>query len=216
MNAKSVFYLIPMQVLEFQKEYILENDRVKLQPLQVSDFKQLRYFALHEPEIWKYSQQPADSVENLEKYISMALQGRKEKEIYPFIIYDKLYKEYAGSTRFYDYHENHRTVQLGYTWYGKKFQGTGLNKECKLLLLAFAFEQLGLERVEFRADTNNARSIAAMKSLGCTVEGVLRNNCSAPKGRRDSIVLSILKEEWFGKVKEQLEVKIEMNRKQNK
>ncbi len=48
-------------------------------------------------------------------------------------------------------------MQLGYTWYGKEFQRTGLNKQCKLLLLEFAFETLGLDRVEFRADANNAR-----------------------------------------------------------
>jgi RimJ/RimL family protein N-acetyltransferase len=97
-------------------------------------------------------------------------------------------------------------MQLGYTWYGKDFQGTGLNKHCKYLLLQFAFETLGMERVEFRADKNNSRSIAAMKSIGCVVEGVLRSQM--PKynttERRDSIVLSILKGEWFDHVKEEL------------
>ena len=59
-------------------------------------------------------------------------------------------------------------MQLGYTWYGKEFQGTGLNKHCKYLLLEFAFEKMQVERVEFRADANNEKSIAAMKSIGCT------------------------------------------------
>jgi RimJ/RimL family protein N-acetyltransferase len=81
-----------------------------------------------------------------------------------------------------------------------------------MLLLQFAFETLDLDRVEFRADAKNARSIAAMKSIGCTVEGILRNNCAAPNGRRDSIVLSILKDEWFGGVKENLKSKIEKER----
>ena len=79
-------------------------------------------------------------------------------------------------------------------------------------MLEFAFETLELDRVEFRADATNERSIAAMKSIGCTVEGILRNNCAAPKGRRDSIVLSILKDEWFGGVKEKLKSKIEKER----
>lgn len=71
-------------------------------------------------------------------------------------------------------------------------------------MLEYAFDTLGLDRVEFRADNNNARSIAAMKSLGCTVEGVLRSNCKAVEGRRDSIVLSILQSEWDNQIKEDL------------
>ena len=68
---------------------------------------------------------------------------------------------------------------------------------------------MGMERVEFRADNNNARSIAAMKSIGCTVEGVLRSHAIKSDGsRRDSIVLSILKNEWVGHVKENLLKKI--------
>lgn len=55
----------------------------------------------------------------------------------------------------------------------EKGMATGLNKNCKYLLLQYAFEELGMERVEFRADNNNSRSVAAMKSIGCTVEGVL-------------------------------------------
>lgn len=100
-------------------------------------------------------------------------------------------------------------MQLGYTWYGKDFQGTGLNKQCKFLLLEFAFEKLGMERVEFRADNNNARSIAAMKSIGCTVEGVLRSHMpDSFGGRRDSIVLSILKKEWENGVRDKLKSKL--------
>ena len=70
------------------------------------------------------------------------------------------------------------------------------------MLLQFAFEALGVERVEFRADANNAKSIAAMKAIGCKVEGILRNNVPMHTGkRRDSIILSILKEEWEHEVK---------------
>ena len=103
-----------------------------------------------------------------------------------------------------------KTLQLGYTWYGKDFRGTGLNKHCKFLLLQFAFEILGMERVEFRADNNNERSIAAMKSIGCKVEGVLRNHMPTfgSEARRDSIILSILRNEWFDEVKDNLKAKL--------
>jgi RimJ/RimL family protein N-acetyltransferase len=66
-----------------------------------------------------------------------------------------------------------------------------LNKHCKYLLLTYAFETLGMERVEFRADNDNERSKAAMLSIGCTVDGVLRSNMPTFESevRRDSIVL---------------------------
>lgn len=198
-----------MQTFDFQKEYILEDEVVELSPLQLQHLENLKSFAIDQPEIWRFSQQPANGLKNMENYIRIALNGRRAKHTYPFVVFDKRTQQFAGSTRFYDYQERNRTVQLGFTWYGKEFQGTGLNRHCKLLLLEFAFGSLNLERVEFRADVNNERSIAAMKSIGCTVEGVLRSNCTSPNGRRDSIVLSILKDEWFGGIKEKLLAKIE-------
>lgn len=190
--------------LDFKQDYILENDFVKLIPLQMEDFENLKHFSLNEPELWQYSLIPANGLEQLKNYIELAINGRKAKHSYAFIVYDKRKKAFAGSTRFYDFQEQHKTTQLGFTWYGKDFQGTGLNQNCKFLLLQFAFETLELERVEFRADFNNKRSIAAMKKIGCTEEGVLRNNCASLTGRRDSIVLSILQSEWRNGVKEKL------------
>ena len=194
-----------MKTIDFNSEYILENDVVKLIPLKADNFNILSSFAINEPTLWEFSLQPANGLENMKSYIDRALQDKSNKKSYPFIVFDKRKNEYAGSTRFYDYQLEYNTVQLGYTWYGKAFQGTGLNKNCKFLMLSFAFETLGLERVEFRADNNNKRSIAAMKSIGCKVEGVLRQNCAAPNGtRRDSIVLSILKAEWLNGIKASL------------
>ena len=197
-----------MKVVDFNKEYILENDLVRLRPLKLEDIDVLAPFSIQEPNLWKYSLISANGLENLKKYIVLALEERIKKTSYPFIVYDKRTSQYAGSTRFYDFQERHQTTQLGYTWYGKDFQGTGLNKNCKFLMLQFAFEELGLERVEFRADANNERSIAAMKSIGCKEEGILRLNCASPSGRRDSIVLSILRSEWFQNVKQNLSDKI--------
>jgi RimJ/RimL family protein N-acetyltransferase len=191
-------------------DYILEDDRVLLRPLQEDDYENLLPFSLHEPELWKYSLITAAGKDGLKNYIKITLDARAEGKEYPFIVFDKQTNEYAGSTRFYDINIPYQTLQLGYTWYGKKFQGTGLNKHCKYLLLSFAFEDLGIERFELRADNNNARSIAAMKSIGCKVDGVLRANMPKREGgRRDSIVLSILKDEWFGEVKELLSRKLE-------
>jgi len=190
---------------EPNKDYILEDNCVLLRPLTADDFGNLLEFSVQEPNTWEYSLLTASGEDNLRRYITMALDARNRGQEYPFIVFDKRTQEYAGSTRFYDIQPAFGTMQLGYTWYGQRFRGSGLNRHCKWLLLEFAFEQLGMERVEFRADNSNARSIAAMKSIGCTVEGVLRHHM--PKrggGRRDSIVLSILRNEWFSRVKDLL------------
>ena len=191
--------------MDFQHQYILENDRALLRPLELADYELLISFAMNEPEIWKYSLVQAGGAAGLKNYIQLAIDGRNAHKEYPFIVFDKKTKQYAGSTRFYDIQLTNKCLQLGYTWYGKDFQGTGLNKQCKYLLLDFAFDTLGMERVEFRADNDNKRSIAAMHSIGCKTEGILRSNGFKPNGeRRDSIVLSILKAEWENEVKNNL------------
>lgn len=190
-------------------DVVLEDEAVLLRPLTMEDLPLLLPFALNEPDLWQYSMSPAAGEENMALYIQQAVDARRAGKEYPFIVFDKKQQAYAGSTRYYDIQPIHATLQLGYTWYGENFQGTGLNKHCKFLLLQYAFETLGVVRVEFRADHTNEKSIAAMKSIGCTVEGILRSNLIKHNGkRRSSIVLSILKEEWLGGVKERLRAKL--------
>jgi N-acetyltransferase len=196
-------------MIDFQKEYILENNAVRLTPLKIEDYEKLVDFAINEPDLWTYSLIQANSPDKMKVYIEKAIEGIKNSNSYPFLVFDKRKNQYAGSTRFYDVQIENATLQLGFTWYGKDFQSTGINKNCKYLLLEFAFEVLKMERVEFRADNENIRSINAMKSIGCIVEGVLRSNTYKPNGkRRDSIVLSILSDEWHKTVKQTLKEKI--------
>jgi RimJ/RimL family protein N-acetyltransferase len=195
---------------QFPQDILLEDEMVLIRPLQATDVDNLLDISLNEPETWEYSLVRANGKENLENYIQLALKAKESKTEFPFVVFDKKIGKYAGSTRFYDINVAFKTLQLGYTWYGKEFRGTGLNKHCKYLLLQYAFETLGMERVEFRADNNNQRSIAAMKSIGCKVEGVMRNHMPTLGSdvRRDSIILSILKNEWFDEVKAKLKAKL--------
>jgi N-acetyltransferase len=198
-----------MIIFNRETDYVLENEALLLRPLAITDYENLLPFALNEPTLWKFSLVPADGAERMRNYIETALSQRSLGIEYAFIVFDKRTNEYAGCTRFYDIQLQHNTVQLGYTWYGKDFQGTGLNKNCKLLLLEFAFEKLGITRVEFRADNNNEISKAAMRSIGCVEEGILRNHLITHSGViRSSIILSILKTEWENGVKEKLIAKI--------
>jgi RimJ/RimL family protein N-acetyltransferase len=195
--------------MQFDKDIILENEYVLLRPLQAEDIELLAHFAQNEPSIWKYSLLQVQNENDLLKYIEQAVEARSQKKEYPFIVFDKKKQQYAGSTRFYDIQLQFQTLQLGYTWYGAEFQGTHINPNCKLLLLEYAFEKLNMERVEFRADNRNARSIKAMKNLGCIEEGILRNHLpTIDGGRRDSIILSILKSEWEADVKKNLIARI--------
>lgn len=181
---------------------ILENERVRLEPLQEEHFSSLVRFSLEEPSLWNYALQAGDSPEKMKIYIDSAIQDRLSGYAIPYLVIDKRTNTVAGSTRFYSINWFQKTASIGYTWYGKDYQRTHVNSNCKFLMLEAAFEQMGMERIEFRADALNTASIDSIKRLGAQIEGVLRQNMIRPDGtRRDSIVLSILKEEWFNTLK---------------
>lgn len=195
--------------LNFEKEYILEDNRVKLSSLKLEHVVALSEIS-KEPNIWTYFLEKGNGEENLTKYILATTNKRKLKKEYPFVVFDKLKNQYAGTTRFYEYSSELKTIKLGHTWYGKTFRGTGLNKHCKFLLFEFAFEKLEFERIGFGAYADNKISIAAMKSVGCKTEGYLRNMFPAitGNGRSDAILMSILKDEWFKNQKFELQQKL--------
>jgi RimJ/RimL family protein N-acetyltransferase len=204
-------------MIEFLEDIVLENERVLLRPLEASDLEFLLPYAVNEPDTWNYSLVSPAGEKGMKNYIDATLQLREQKKEYPFIVFDKASNRYAGSTRFYDIQFPDLTTQLGYTWYGSAFRRTGLNRNCKLLMLCYAFESWGMERVEFRADARNENSVRAMKAIGCTVEGILRSALViASGGRRDSIILSILRQEWFDHVKDDLIKKISIQSPEGK
>jgi RimJ/RimL family protein N-acetyltransferase len=196
-------------MLYFKNDYVLENDKIILRPMVESDFNLLSEYSINEPDIWKYNGNEPNNAENLKKYIDKALYNRKMEIDYPFTVINKAENKVIGSTRFYSINLINKTTELGFTWYGKKYHGTYVNKNCKFLLLEFAFEQLDMERVGFRANSLNIPSIFAMKSIGCIEEGVLRNFSTDANGNRINVtVLSIIKNDWFGSVKLNLKNKI--------
>ena len=198
------------KMLDFENDYVLENDYVILRPMLASDYNLLLEYSVNEPDIWKYNGNEPNNAEALRKYIDKALYNRKMGIDYPFTVVYKKENKVIGSTRLYSINLINKTTELGFTWYGKKYQGTGVNKNCKYLLLSFAFDQLKMERVGFRANSLNIPSISAMKSIGCVEEGVLRNFSIDANGNNiNATVLSILKDEWFQKGKQNLKAKIE-------
>ena len=103
-------------IFEFTKKIVLEDKRVLLRPLENTDFEHLLKFSLTEPELWQYSLIQASNEHGLKKYLNQAVDAREAKKEYPFIVFDKLTKEYAGCTRFYDIQLANKCLQLGYTW----------------------------------------------------------------------------------------------------
>ena len=105
--------------------------------------------------------------------------------------------EIAGSTSYLAVEPAHLRLEIGATWLNPRHQRTGVNSEAKLLLLRHAFEQLGCRRVEFKTDSENKQSRAALTRIGATEEGTFRSHMlRRDGGRRDSVYFSVIDEEW--------------------
>lgn len=175
----------------------LENNRVRLRPLDISDFEALKAIAF-DPEIWRFTTTPVpnDSVE-LAAYLTQALKERAANTRYPFAIIDRQTGQVVGSTSYGNMALQDNRVEIGWTWLGRDFQRTGLNRAAKHLLLCYAFDELGCERVELKTDARNWQSREAMRRMGATEEGTLRSHMLTQGGvRRDTVYFSILKPEW--------------------
>ncbi|WP_400192787.1 GNAT family N-acetyltransferase [Hymenobacter sp. B81] len=175
----------------------LENSRVRLRPLEASDFEALKQIAF-DPEIWRYTLTPAprDNVA-LAAYLAQALQDREAGRRYPFAIIDLETGRLAGSTSYGSFALADQRLEIGWTWLGRAFQRTGINRAAKHLLLKYAFGELGCERVELKTDARNHASREAMRRMGAVEEGILRSHCLTQGGRRrDSVYFSVLRPEW--------------------
>ncbi len=180
----------------FSNEFVLENEMARLSPLKTEDFKALEAVAYH-PQIWALGMSNLNEPAHLMAYIQSALDDKISLTSYPFLIYDKIKNSVAGSTRYGNISFAHKRLEIGWTWVHPDFQGTGLNKACKFLLLQFAFETLGFNRVEIKTDVLNQQSRKAILKIGGTEEGIFRRHQITSDGRvRDSIYFSIINDEW--------------------
>lgn len=175
---------------------VLENNRARLDLLTLENYSQLSDIASQKDLIY-YSPSDISTQKKLLEYVHIAVSGYKEQTIIPFIIYDKLQNKFAGSTRFGLINQKNKLLHIGWTWIGKEFHGTDLNRNCKFLMLQYAFETLQFEKVEFRIDSRNMKSRKAVEKLGAILEGMLRKDTLMKDGyRRNTCCYGILKEEW--------------------
>ncbi|WOD43188.1 GNAT family N-acetyltransferase [Hwangdonia lutea] len=176
----------------------LENHRVKLSLLDLSNYKHLLPIA-QQPHLIQFSPSKIDTPDDLKAYVQTAVDGYKLKTTMPFIVFDKQTNTYAGSTRFGLINWKNKVLHIGWTWIGHEFQGSGLNAHMKYLMLQYAFEALEFDKVEFRIDERNLKSRKAVEKLGATLEGILRKDTLMLDGfKRSTCCYGILSEEWDG------------------
>ena len=176
-----------------KKDIVLTGKNIQLEPLQSSHREVLKMLSQDE-RITLYS--PALKLK-FDSWFDKALQSFSEAEQFTFIVRDLKTKAVMGSTRFYEIKLNHKRLTIGYTWYVQERWGSGVNLDCKLLLLNYAFHILKMNRVEFQIDSRNERSRFAVKKLGAIEEGILRQHIILDDDYvRDTVIYSILKDEW--------------------
>lgn len=182
----------------FKEEIILSNEFVLLQPIVLSDMENLFRIAISDPTLLQFSPKPIHSRQLLNAYIYNAISECQNETRYSFSIFSKKDACYAGSTAFLNISNTNASIEIGATWLDHKFHGTGLNRQCKYLLLSYAFDTIGAHRVVFRTDERNIGSRKAIEKIGGKFEGLHREDMLMYDGyRRNTLYYSILKNEWL-------------------
>ncbi len=175
---------------------ILESHGVRLEPLNENHHDGLAS-AAEDGRLWELWFTAVPEPQNTRAYIATALAGQEAGHMLPWAVWDVASQTLIGSTRYHDIVPAIDRVEIGYTWYAKKWQRSHVNTACKLLLLTHAFDTLGCQVVGFRTDNFNLVSQRAITALGAKKDGVIRHHQARRDGTaRDSVMYSILVSEW--------------------
>jgi N-acetyltransferase len=193
--------------MAFVDTVTLHGKHATLEPLSLSHENDIK-LAAADGKLWELWFTMVPGPEGVREYIEQLLKQREQGAAFAFAVRDNTNGRIVGCTRYLHVDATNRRLEIGGTWYAQSVQRTGINTECKLLLLEHAFEALECIAVEFRTDWFNKRSQAAIERLGAKREGVLRNHMIMTDGRvRDTVVYSIIQNEWNG-VKKNLQYKL--------
>ncbi|MEP7212051.1 MAG: GNAT family protein [Acidobacteriota bacterium] len=175
---------------------ILESSRVRMEPLEARHIDDLTEFAFKDG-VWQWTANIVNARDDLQRYVDRALEEQARGVSLPFVTVDRESASVVGSTRFGNIDRENRKAEIGWTWVDPAWQRTYINTEAKLLMLTHAFETWKCIRVELKTDALNARSRAAIRRIGATEEGILRNHMITESGRfRDTVYFSIVENEW--------------------
>ncbi len=175
---------------------VLESELVRLEPMTVEHEAALADAAA-DGELWKlwFTSVPAPG--GMRTYIDTALEGKAAGHRLPWVVRLRESGRVIGSTSYHDIVPAVDRVEIGWTWYAKSSQRTGVNSTCKLMLLSHAFDTLGCAVVGLRTDNFNFASQRAIEALGAKKDGVIRHHHPRRDGTaRDSVIYSILAHEW--------------------
>lgn len=179
-----------------QKESILVGEHIVLEPLTLEHQAALS-IAVADGKLWELWYTSVPHPDDMKAYIEAALEAESRGEALAFAVRDCYSGEIVGCTRICNWQQQHRRLEVGYTWYSKSAQRTAVNTEAKLLLLSYAFETLDVMAVEFRTHVQNQVSRQAICRLGANQDGILRNHQILNNGTvRDTVIYSITDKEW--------------------
>jgi RimJ/RimL family protein N-acetyltransferase len=174
----------------------LENEHVLLRRIVAEDREQLHDITF-DPEIWRYFVSRVSTEPEFDKFMADAIEDTDAGRRIAFCVISKPAGRIAGSMCYGNLAPGEKRLEIGWSWLGKEFRGAGINRWAKYLLLEYAFETLGCERVEFKTDVLNKQARRGLRNIGAREEGVLRSyNFMPGNRRRDAVYYSILKSEW--------------------
>ena len=184
---------------------VLVGEHVRLEPIGQQHAWDL-YGVGQDESIWRYLPRPAfTDLDDARSWIDSRVARDANATVIQFAVIHGEEERAIGSTGYLDIDRHNRALEIGMTWYGVDYQRTGVNTECKYLMLRHAFEDLGALRVCLKTDHRNERSQRAIERIGAVPEGTWRNHRIAWDGaNRHSVFYSIIDSEWPG-VKERLE-----------
>ena len=179
------------------KPVTLTGRRVRLEPISLAHLDALAE-GCAEPETWKYfPMQPLATLEQLRAWIEARIESAAKGTWFAFATIDRASGRAVGSTSYIDISPADWRLEIGSTWLHTPARRTGINTECKFLLLRHAFEVLRTNRVQLKTDARNLQSQAAIERIGAKKEGVLRSQFVMSDGYlRDSVMYSVIKPEW--------------------
>jgi RimJ/RimL family protein N-acetyltransferase len=174
----------------------LEGHGVRLEPLTEGHTDVLRA-AAEDGRLWELWFTSVPAPDETSAYVGAALAGQQAGHMLPWVVRELTTNSVVGSTRYHDIVAAIDRVEIGWTWYAKRWQRSHVNTACKLLLLEHAFDALGCAVVGLRTDNFNFASQRAIEALGAHRDGVLRHHQARRDGSaRDSVMYSILRAEW--------------------
>lgn len=180
----------------YRPQPILIGQSITLEPLKALHLSGLQQAAL-DPKIWEFYSFDGGNPDRLALFVTQNLEKQAQGLMQSFVVVWRPTGQIIGHTSLYDFQNQHKNAEIGFSWYNSQYWRTTVNPEAKLLLLGHAFETLGLIRVHCKVWDQNKRSMAAMEKLGCYFEGYARNNMILERGIvRTSAIYSILAEEW--------------------